>query len=110
MPNYVRQVALSSLVLGLMACAQGQPAQSPEAATPANEQRENGAPAEPGTTPPVKAEKQQNDGSGSGSPLPESKTEQAAPSQTRRDPEQWSQVNLLCGASPPRREAAALWP
>jgi hypothetical protein len=101
--NRVARLGLAALLLGVMAgCGQGQPAKSPESASSAGKD----APAAP---PPAKAEKQQNDGSGSGSPLPESKNEPVLPLQTRRDPEEWSQVNLLCGPSP-RRDAAALWP
>jgi hypothetical protein len=108
MLSYIRQTALSSLLLGLVSCAPAQSAKSPEPPSPAREDG-TGAPVNEGATPPEKTEKQGNDGSGSASPLPESKNEQAVPPAPRADAEQWSQVNLLCGPSP-RRDAATRWP
>lgn len=110
MQIHIKQLALSSLVLGLLSsCAQQQPAKSPDAAgstdaaSPADGSEEGAAP------PAGKAEKQQNDDSGSTSPMPGSRNEPVAPSPTRRDPEEWSSVNLLCGPSPRREAAAARW-
>jgi hypothetical protein len=105
-PRYAQRLALSGLLLGLVGCAPDQPAKSPDPDSAANPETPAGEDGKSEAPPPAKSEKQLNDGSGSSSPLPGSKNE-APP--TRRDPEEWSQVNLLCGP-PDRRDAATLWP